>query len=458
MSATFKRFRDSLRWRLVFLFMLLAAIAWSVAGTAAYFLTLHNINEVFDTQQMQFAKYLATSDLQSMLHNESLQLPKTKQIIPHGRRGRQDSDALGFAIFDHSGQRLLTDEKHGREFMLQHEITGFSNQPLEKDNDLWRMVYVPSQDGRYIIAVGQELDYRHDLALDIIYGQFLPWLIALLLLLLSIIWLTGRELKPLRTVASELVSRKPDDDYPIDSDRVPSEARPLVGALNNLFTRIHDMLERERRFTADAAHELRTPLAALRVQTEVAQLAGDNEQIRSNALHNLTLGIDRASRLTEQLLALSRLDPMDTPPDNQAIYWPPLIKAVINDLQMLAEERDITIALEHKDSPPITEGSPVLIRLLVRNLLDNALHYTPTGGKIHITIDQTGIAIEDTGPGISPEYMTHIGTRFFRPPGQSVTGSGLGISIVNRIAALHNLSIHLDNRTEGGLCATITPK
>lgn len=143
--------------------------------------------------------------------------------------------------------------------------------------------------------VGQESEYREDMAIDIIQAQLLPWLVALPVTILLIIWLVNRELSPLKRLAIRLRLRQPDDETPLDSASLPSEVQPLVDALNSLFARTGEMLVRERRFTSDAAHELRSPLAALKVQSEVAQLAGDDSEMREHALANLNEGVDRAT-------------------------------------------------------------------------------------------------------------------------------------------------------------------
>lgn len=300
----------SLRHRLLLFFLLIALLIWSAASGIAYWHTTSSINEMFDTQQLLFAKRLAKADLSELSVDEqhTAVLPNTRQLIPAGDRGHQDDDVLGFAIFNHLGELLLSDNEHGREFGY-HVRNGFVNSLLESDDDdEWRILYITTPDKRYTIAVGQELNYRQDLVMDIIVGQLWPWLAALPIILLLMAWMLRYELRPLHRVADEVIHRNPDDNNPLQTPHIPQEARPLVEALNTLFIRIGQMLEHERQFTADAAHELRTPLTALRIQSEVAQLAENDDQVRHNALNNIISGIDRTSRLVDQLLALSRLE------------------------------------------------------------------------------------------------------------------------------------------------------
>ncbi|VEB54025.1 two-component system sensor histidine kinase [Salmonella enterica subsp. enterica] len=231
---------------------------------------------------------------------------------------------------------------------------------------------------------------------------------------------------------------------------VPSEVRPLVEALNQLFSRIHSMMVRERRFTSDAAHELRSPLAALKVQTEVAQLSGDDPLSRDKALTQLHAGIDRATRLVDQLLTLSRLDSLNNLQDVAEISLEELLQSAVMDIYHPAQQANIDVRLQLNAHDVIRTGQPLLLSLLVRNLLDNAIRYSPQGSVVDVTLHARSFTVRDNGPGVAPEILTHIGERFYRPPGQSVTGSGLGLSIVRRIATLHGMTVSFGNAAEGG--------
>lgn len=440
--------RLSLRLRLIILFSLLALLTWCVASAVAWNITRDNLNEVFDTQQMLFAKRLATANLGDIPRTTSL--PKTKKLVRHGKRGQQDDDALAFAIFDRQGRMLLNDGENGKDIEFDGRTAGFVDGRLKGDDDRWRLVWLTSPDGRQRIAVGQEMEYRQDMAWALVTGQLTPWLATLPLLMLLIAIVVGRELRPLRSVAQELHRRAPDDDAPLRAHRVPSEVRPLVDALNALFARISAMLQRERRFTSDAAHELRSPLAALRVQTEVVQLAGDNAEVRAHALENLTISIDRATRLVDQLLTLSRLDALPDLHQQERVDWHQLVTATLAEQEHDAHRTGIVLRYEAQGAPAPRPGQSLLLSLLVRNLVDNALRYTPSGGTVTVTLEQRVLTVEDNGPGVTDEHLARLGERFYRPPGQEQTGSGLGLSIVQRIAALHGLRVSFANRQDGG--------
>lgn len=455
----------SLRVRLILLFGLLALVTWLAASAIAWQQTRHNINEVFDTQQMLFAKRLAGTGLADMmLSHHDVRLPETKKIIHKGHRGHTDDDALTFAIFDRQGKMLLNDGENGKKIRFNRDVQGFTDSQLADDDDPWRILWLTTEDGKFRVAVGQEYDYRDDMAWNLVSGQLWPWLACLPILLLAMVLLITRELRPLRRVADDLHRRAPDDTAPISTDRVPSEVLPLVTSLNALFSRTGDMLVRERRFTSDAAHELRSPLAALRVQTEVVQLAGDDAQMREHAVENLTTSIDRATRLVDQLLTLSRLESFNGLEELEQIDWDGLIAQVVGAQDAIAHARRITLRFEtaglEQDDGQRSEsggkhvamrGQPLLLSLMLRNLVDNAVRYAPAGSTVTIRHNSQGIDVEDQGPGIAEEHLARLGERFYRPPGQQQTGSGLGVSIVQRIAQLHGLTVSYRNRKEGGL-------
>jgi len=438
--------RLSLRLRLILIFSLLALFTWCSASVVAWMMTRHKINEVFDTQQMLFAKRLVTTNLGELLASQDVRsLPKTKKILRHGKRGEQEDDALAFAIFSREGRMLLNDGENGGDFLFDGKHEGFID-----SHDSWRLLWLTSPDGRYRIVVGQEWDYRHEMALGMVTSQLIPWLVTLPILMLLIALMVGRELRPLKAMAASLRQRAPDDATALNDRQVPTEVRPLVEALNVLFARISAMLVRERRFTSDAAHELRSPLAALRVQTEVVQLAGDDEQMREHAVENLTIGIDRATRLVDQLLTLSRLDSLSDLGELEQVDWQQLVPMTLAEQDRHAHAAGVTLHYEPQGTPPPLPGQALLLSLLVRNLVDNAVRYTPAGGTVRVMLNSQQLQVEDDGPGVTQEHLARLGERFYRPPGQEQIGSGLGLSIVLRIASLHGLRVSFANRSAGG--------
>jgi len=444
----------SLRLRLSLILLVVAPLVWALATVGAYFQTRHEINLLFDTQQTLFARQLLSSNLATRA-GEVQELPKTRRLAGGGEHGGFDDDALSFAVFDAQG-RLRFSGGDGKHFPADPAQRGFVVSAA-KHQEPWRLFYLPAPDGQSTVVVGQKEGYRRELVWEVVGVQLAPWLAALPLLLLVLVWAIGRELAPLRATAHELAVRRADDASPLQVARLASEVEPMVSALNQLFARTADTLARERRFTADAAHELRSPLAALKVQAEVAQLAERDPAARQRALGNLTVGIDRATRLVEQLLALSRLDPLSGLADTQPVDWRRVADAACADVATLAEQRGVRVerAGEAASALPLS-GDETLLTLMLRNLLDNALRYGPPGGKVVLTLAPDAISVDDDGPGIAPNDLPRVRERFFRPPGQSEPGSGLGLSIVERIASLHGLTLSLANRPGGGFVASLT--
>jgi two-component system sensor histidine kinase QseC len=442
-----KTLTHSLRARLIAGFILLTLAAWIGASIAAWHQTSKSLNKLFDTQQVLFAKRLSALELDGV--ESGTQLPRIKNLISH-HRGKQDDDTLAFAIYNNQGQLLLNDGDNGKHLTYRYQRDGFVDGKLKGDDDVWRMVWITTPDGKYRIVVGQEWEYREDLALDVVLSQLTPWLVALPLILLMLVWLVSQALAPLHKLAYQLRSRKPDDASELPAQNLPQEVRPLVVALNQLFTRTGEFMQRERRFTSDAAHELRSPLAALKVQAEVAQLAQNDEPVREHALNNLSAGIDRATRLVDQLLTLSRLDSLAGLDDIQEVAFQSLLQNAVMDAYHEAQREGIDIRLEVQDESVKRQGQPLLLSLMVRNVLDNAVRYSPRGSVVEVVLQSHEITITDNGPGVSPEFLSSLGERFFRPPGQEKTGSGLGLSIVRRIAALHGMQALFLNTSSGG--------
>ena len=441
----------SLKLRLTLLFLLLSLAAWFAASLVAWQQTTHKLDKLFDTQQMLFAKRLLTMDLDEVRAHERMRdMPKK---VKHGRL---DDDALAFAIFSADGDMILNDGENGRDIPYHYRRDGFDDGRLKDDNDAWRFLWLTSPDGKYRVVVGQEAEYRQEMALDVVSSQLTPWLVALPVMLLLLIVMLSRELKPLKKLAQTLRSRSPDATDTLSTQGVPAEVRPLLDSLNHLFTRTQEMMSRERRFTSDAAHELRSPLAALKVQTDVAQLYLDDPQAQAKALAQMHAGIDRASRLVDQLLTLSRLDSLDNLDNIEPLALADLLQSAVMDIYHPAQQAGIDIRLNINAPQATRTGQQLLLSLLVRNLLDNAIRYSPRGSVVDVTLNARSFSVRDNGPGIAPDALARVGERFYRPPGQDETGSGLGLSIVKRIATLHGMRVSLANSAERGLDVTVS--
>ena len=446
----------SLMLRLISVLCLTALFVWLGSTLVAWWQVRHDVNKVFDAQQVLFAERLANSDLSTILLESSTTLNKNSQSA---LKKSYDDDALAFAIFSETGKLLFSDGRNGKDFIFNNK-TGFHNSYTYDDDDNWRIFWRTAANGKLIIAVGQELDYREDLIEEMILGQMWIWFASLPILIIVLGWLIYKELGPIKRLSQEIQTRKSGDVSLLNTEGLPVEILPLVKNLNQFFDRTSATLLRERRFTSDAAHELRSPLAALRIQTEVAQLAGDDTPLREQALENLTKGIDRATQLIEQLLTLSRLDNLKELENLQEIHWEQLIPSLMGELYFHAEKHQIRLEFEPIAVPPVKRGQPLLLALMLRNLIDNAIRYCPTGSQVKVRLEKNKILVEDNGGGVDEADLAKLGQRFYRPAGQNEKGSGLGLSIVRRIAELHHYQLNLSNRKNAageriGLCAEI---
>ena len=436
----------SLTLRLISVLCLTALFVWLGSTLVAWWQVRHDVNKVFDAQQVLFAERLANSDLSTILLESSTTLNKNSQSA---LKKSYDDDALAFAIFSETGKLLFSDGRNGKDFIFNNK-TGFHNSHTYDDDDNWRIFWRTAANGKLIIAVGQELDYREDLIEEMILGQMWIWFASLPILIIVLGWLIYKELRPIKRLSQEIQTRKSGDVSLLNPEGLPAEILPLVKNLNQFFDRTSAMLQRERRFTSDAAHELRSPLAALRIQTEVAQLAGDDRELREQALLHLTQGIDRASQLIEQLLTLSKLDNLQELEELQSIDWEGIIQSLIAERYFVAEKHKITLAFEKESEPKQKQGQPILVSLMLRNLLDNAIKYCPEETTVSVKIAFSQIIVEDNGGGVKPEDLKKLGQRFYRPAGQNEKGSGLGLSIVMRIAELHGFKVRLENVIKEG--------
>lgn len=502
----------SIQQRLLISLLIGLPLLWLITSSFIAWRLWHEINEMNDTQITQVVRYLigisANDNDQERSEQENRQgesensnekvdseVPvakiynlKSKELS--GDLGDAEDDYMGFAIWDRQGHLLAADE-NGQSFSFLPDQRGFveddnsAYQRLNPFSKRWRLFYAHEdynndndnnnkdndmREGR-VLVVGQSLDSRQEMIVKAMSVQVLPMLIGLFAFMILVVWLIRRGLMPLSQISTEVEQRQPQDDSPITAD-VPQEVQPLVTALNVLFIKVADTLEREQRFTADASHELRSPLAALKLQADLLQqqllqLSGieDDDQLFYHT-QKISDGIERATHLVEQLLILAKLEPQQQLPPEQLERpdWLTLTNMVLSDVNRLAREKHIQLKrVEQCDSPedilPICIN-PVLFKLLIRNLLDNAIRYCPEGCLIELHLDVNTIRVIDNGVGVDPEQLERLSERFYRPAGQAQLGSGLGLSIANRIAELHNLTLDFANRAapKTGFVVTIRSK
>lgn len=444
----------SLQLRLIIFFILISGSVFLTAGILSWYEGREKLDEFFDTYQMLMGRKLSSLDWHNFSPESQNKIDKLIKDLDDD--GEEDDDALGFAVFNLQGDMLFHDGNEGKFFQYNGYKSGFNKQKIGEDNEPWRIFWIESIDKQYVIAIGQELDFREDAAFDLVEDTLLPWAVGLTILLIAAVYMVSREFRPLKKIAQELQHRDSNDLSPVDNENMPSEIKPMVGALNNLFIKIKDTLKRERSFISDSAHELRSPLTALKVQLEVAELADDDAKMRQETLQKLGLGIERASRLVEQLLELSRLEAYkDSGNHNfKMLNWQEIVENAIKEQEIAAQNQNIKIEYNHQKDFAVKEGAPLLWSLLLRNLLDNAIRYSPYGAEIKIDMSENELTVFNSGVTVDEIVLPRLKERFFRPAGQRQSGSGLGLSIVERIARLHQCQVKLENK-DNGFCVKI---
>jgi two-component system sensor histidine kinase QseC len=440
----------SLQARLIFLMLGAVVLFGALAGYESYRHALHEADEIFDAQLAQLAQTLLAV------------------------ASRADDDATeGTGKIAHKYQRSMTFQVWATEHGATRIILRSSNAPNALpdpippegfSDGLWQgrqWHYYRQRDERRGLEtiVGQSDKVRSKLAGEVAWHNVAPFLFGLPLLALAALVAIRFGLGPLRKLAQELRRRSPERLSPIRLDDTPQEIAPVIEALDQLLGRVAATLENERRFTSDAAHELRTPLAALRAQVQAAMLAeGKNGQQES--LEKALQGTDRMSHLVEQLLILARIDELSSSNLFEPLELTAVVRECCAELGPAAIARKIELALEEEPAMPIA-GSADLLKILARNLLDNAIRYTPEGGHVTVSIRSrqgTGVQLEvrDSGPGVAARQLSQLGLRFSRLDPTLAEGVGLGLSIVRRIAEIHRASVAYGRAAEaGGFKATV---
>jgi two-component system sensor histidine kinase QseC len=341
--------------------------------------------------------------------------------------------------------------------MGQH-VQGFETMTLA-DGKSWRVFASQGRDHDVQIYVAERVDSRDEILSAVLRGFLPPLTIALPLLLIGLWWNVRSGLQPLQRLRQALLKRQTQILAPVSLPDTPREVQPMLDALNDLLQRLAQRIETERRFTADAAHELRTPIAAIRAQAQVALSSQTDDLVRQQALQGTLTGCDRASRVVEQLLTLARVEsPQDLP--SEPFRVDQLAQQIMADLAPEALRRHQTLELL-APQPVQVNGQSTLWQILLRNLIDNALRYSPEGATVRIKANRVGahhvvVTVEDSGPGISIDDKKRLGERFFRVLGTSASGSGLGWSIVHHIAGLQQIDVQAEKSYElGGLMVTL---
>ena len=423
----------SIRSRL-FLVLGIAIVVQSLAvAVAVYRYSMIEADELFDAQLARSARILAQM-VEPFVDPDSTPSVTVTPTFPDSV-GHPYERKLIYQVWDDRGRLLLRSANAPAEMLVQR-VEGYADIQLQQAR--WRLFSLHDPVRRLWFVTGESAEIRGELSAEIAVTALAPLAIGLLALVAAAVLAGSYALAGIRQVSAALRRREPDHLEPIDETRAPTELRPLVAALNRLMERVRRVLLFERRFIADAAHELRTPLAALRIHLENA-IHDDDPQSHRESLRQTAQAMDRLTRLVDQLLILSRLDPDAPLLERSRFDVGSLAREVIAELAPLADTRGTTVALE-EPAPVTLPGMPLAFQSLIRNLVDNAIRYAPAGSQVVVRVQPGELQVVDQGAGIPEPLRDRIFDRFVRH-GRTSDGSGLGLSIVRRVAELHGAHV-----------------
>lgn len=388
----------------------------------------------------------------SVIQREINKLPQVAEAYyenDHKKIFSPTYELIQFQIWDKSGNLVLSSSTAPKQ-PLSKGTPGFSTKWI--DGQLWHVFTTIDKVSGSKVDVAERSDFREELEGRVTQDSIFIMLITYPFLGLLIWIIVGRGLDSIKQVTNEIRQRVPSYLEPVDLEGVPTEIKPLIDELNKMFKRLREAFEREKRFAADAAHELRTPLAALKAQTQVALKASSEKDMRES-LGKVLVGVDRSSHVVQQLLTLSRMVPQATIKEFQEVNVVKEAKEVIADLAPSALDKNTEIELIATAEDATIMGYPTAISILIRNLVDNAIRYTPHGSLVQVSIDEEKdkliLKVSDNGPGIPSELHGRVFERFFRVLGNKSTGSGLGLGIVQQIVEIHDAEITLSSPPVG---------
>ncbi|MGP0174048.1 ATP-binding protein [Pseudomonas sp. NCHU5208] len=477
----------SIRTRLLVLLLLMLAASFGLISHKIYHDSVHEVRELFDAQLSQTARLLMglvrhdlnaneRREMQAVL-DEALLLRNVRN--PDNLFGHEYEGKLAFQMLNYDGEVLfqsasappgllddmikqlgltLPDEgqpMHERLTQLARYLIGYHTVSIGEHR--WRVFVLQDVRDNHWVLAGEREDVRGELIDKIARRSLQPLLYGLPIVGL-LLWLAvGWGLSPLQRMAQAIRGRAPDNLAPLVFPPLPGELEPMAAALNRLLLQVNQLLDQEKRFIADAAHELRTPLAVLRIHAQNALEAADASD-RDEALRQLAGGVDRATRVVAQLLTLARLDPNSVRLSMSNLDLLAFLRGELAELTPLALERQQDLVLEASDGGDyqLIADAPSL-GILLQNLVSNAVQYTPLGGSIQVQLlsdaQALTLQVQDSGPGVPVDMRERLFERFFRlGEGQ---GAGLGLSIVRRVVELHQGSIALEDSPLGGLQVSV---
>lgn len=406
----------------------------------SYQSTADELGELYDANLQHLAETMIGSD---QIANLTTRYDTAKNNIPSKVRGEQDY------LIQLQQQGKVIYQSHQRVFDVNTSRDGLSTQSVNQKR--WQ-VFVAKR-GAITCVVAQDFKLRQRTIREVAIHLILPQLLIVPFLILGTLLVIRKTFKPLLQLSSEIDARRADQLEPLAIAQPPDELKPIIQALNRWMQRVSDAIAMQKRFTSDAAHELRTPVTALKLQ--ISAMQHDDKNTLEHCLQQAQGGIARMERLVHQLLTLAKVDPDARQQEMQSFALNPLLIKVLNDLSPLYRKKQLDIGFTRADEVAMT-GLLGEIEVLLNNIIVNAIHYTPAHGVINLSLtaltDGLRLEVEDSGPGIAPDALEKVFDRFYRAEQSEVTGSGLGLAIVKEIALKHQASVRLENKpSQSGL-------
>lgn len=435
----------SIRQFLLISLLVSMTIASSITAVGNYLLDKQVIQPYLDDQLLKIFSFI------EVISHTAAKDPQVQNKIYTYLNSAKNPGAknLIFQVWSEKGKLLLSSENSLNESLLNAPI-GYTDTQI--NNNDWRVYATKDPSTKNKIIVAEIYDIRNKLADDITRNNGYILLITYPIFGILIWVIVGLALRSITRVTNEISNRASTYLEPVEAESIPVEIKPLVAELNQLFLRLKLAFDRNKRFAGDAAHELRTPLAALKTQAQVA-LKADKEADRFNALQKVVQSVDRSSHVVAQLLTLSRLSQEDELNDVRPVDLHKLATEIIAYLVPIALEKEIEIELAAPPENTIILGNDIALGILIRNIVDNAIRYTPEHGEVKIKIlnenEHVILRVTDSGPGIPVELRERVFERFYRILGTKAQGSGLGLAIVSQITSLHHAKIKLGTPENG---------
>lgn len=422
----------SLRRQLLVALLVALSLTLLIGAYVSYRLAREEADESFDYQLRQIAMAQRGGDFRDAM-------------VPDDPEEEADFVVQVFAA---NGARVYLSDPRSK--LPKPLNLGFDD--LKYGNEAWR-AYAIANRGR-VIEVAQPLSSRDELAATAALRAVAPFMALLPVIGLLVWFIVGRGLAALSRLADWVGQRSSADLAPLPEQGTPQEVLPLIHALNSLLARLGKSLEAQRTFVADAAHELRTPLTALTLQAQLIERAKDANE-RSESLADLKAGLHRATHVVAQLLTLARSEPGGDERPFCTVHLADLASSVSSRYLVLAETKGVDLGIVSEDPKAVVSGDPSALATLLANLLENAIRYTPGGGRIDISTgmaaDGPWLEVADTGPGIPPDQRERVFDRFYRQVGATESGTGLGLAIVKAIAERHKATVTLGDAPNNGL-------